>query len=259
MDNYSSASNSTPLLAVVDLRLKVWPILAAVGLAVFPILLSGATASLGTNFIGPKKAAENPWLVLYMGHTGLLIGALVCIALLGKGKFEKFGLRFPSSRTYAGVALAWGAVAGIAMTMVDYLPNLAHHIPPADLELSVRNIAGWLSFEGLFAGTVEEILFRGLLVTFLAATLSGRVRFWRYDVSIAGVIVAVLFCLAHLGSFWTRPLWMATGQQAYAFGLAILYTYFYEKSDSLLAPIIAHNAGNVIEYALAFVMVALWR
>jgi membrane protease YdiL (CAAX protease family) len=52
---------------------------------------------------------------------------------------------------------------------------------------------------------------------------------------------------------------MATGQQAYAFGLAILYTYFYEKSGSLLAPIIAHNAGNVIEYALAFVMVALWR
>jgi uncharacterized protein len=259
MDKYDSAGNPTSLLAVADLRLKVWPILATVGLAVFPIFLSGATASLGTHVIGPKKAAENPWMVLYMGHTGLLIGALVCIALLSKGKFEKFGLRFPFSRTYAGVALVWGAVAGIAMTVVDYFPNLAHHIPPGNLELSIRNIAGWLSFEGLFAGTVEEILFRGLLVTFLATTLSGRVRFWRYDISVAGVIVAVLFCLAHLGSFWTRPLWMAAGQQVYAFVLAILYTYFYEKSGSLLAPIIGHNVGNVIEYALAFVMAALWR
>lgn len=116
-----------------------------------------------------------------------------------------------------------------------------------------------MTFEGLWAGTVEEVLFRGLLVTFLMSRISGRVRVGRYSMHVAGVMVAVLFCLAHISSFWTRPPLLAAGQQAYAFGLAILYAYWYEKSGSVLAPIIGHNAGNFLEYVLAFALTAAWR
>ena len=62
---------------------------------------------------------------------------------------------------------------------------------------------------------------------------SGRVRLWRYDMHVAGVILAMLFALAHLTSFWTVNFWMALGQQIYAFALGILYAYWREKSESL--------------------------
>jgi uncharacterized protein len=76
---------------------------------------------------------------------------------------------------------------------------------------------------------------------------------------VAGVILAILFALAHLTSFWTENFWIALGQQIYAFALGILYAYWREKSGSLLAPIIGHNVGDGVEYIMTLLMTWLWR
>lgn len=76
--------------------------------------------------------------------------------------------------------------------------------------------------------------------------------------SAGGVIVALIFALVHATNFWVRPFWLTLGQQVYAFALAILYAYWYEKSESLLAPIIGHNLSDGVEYALALILVALF-
>jgi len=116
-----------------------------------------------------------------------------------------------------------------------------------------------MGFELIFVGFAEEIPFRGLLQTFLMQRTSGRIRLGKYDMHIAGVILALLFGLAHLTSFWTRPFWYALGQQGYAFALGILYAYWREKSGSLLASIVGHNMSDGVEYALVFLMIWLWR
>jgi hypothetical protein len=41
-----------------------------------------------------------------------------------------------------------------------------------------------------------------------------------------------------------------------AFVLGVLFAYWFEKSKSLLAPIIGHNAAALTEQALFFVLVA---
>lgn len=199
-----------------------------------------------------------PWTLYFPGHAGQLVGALICIAVVSRGRFREFGLRPPTGPSYVFPAIAWGMFFGLLMTVVDYLPNLLQHQAP-ELPLTRANVAGWLSFEALWAGTVEEIAFRGLLLTFLMRRFNARVRLAGYDMHAAGVIIAGLFALAHLHSFWTRPLFEAAGQQLYAFALAILYAYWYEKSGSLLAPIVGHNLGNTVEYVLAFGMVYAWR
>ena len=76
---------------------------------------------------------------------------------------------------------------------------------------------------------------------------------------IAGVILAFLFALAHITSFWTQPLPYALGQQVYGFALGILYAYWREKSGSLLAPILGHNFSDGVEYPLIFLMMWAWR
>lgn len=88
---------------------------------------------------------------------------------------------------------------------------------------------------------------------------SGRVRLWNYEMHVAGVILAMLFAIAHLTSFWTENFWIASGQQIYAFALGIFYAYWREKSGSLLAPIIGHNMSDGVEYVLMFLMTWVWR
>ncbi len=221
------------------------------------LLFGGAFRHVAESHISMDTTMSMPWTLYFPGHAGQLVGALLCMAVVGRGHFRKFGLRAPTGPSYIMPALAWGLAFGLIMTVVDYLPNLVGHRPP-DLPLTATNVAGWLAFEAFWAGTVEEVAFRGLLVTFLMRRFSARIRIGGYDMHAAGVIIAVLFSLAHLHSFWSRPLFEAAGQQVYAFALAILYAYWYEKSGSLIAPIIGHNLGNTVEYILAFGMVRLW-
>jgi len=197
-------------------------------------------------------------MLYYISHAGLLVATLVLISIMSGGHPQRFGLHLPIGKSYVAAAFSWGICFGVVMTVIDYLPNILRHAAP-EFSLSLRNVMGWLSFEGLFAGTVEEILFRGLLVSYLMTKISGRVRIGAFDLHVAGVIVAVLFCASHLGSFSGRPFWIAMGQQAYAFIWAVFYAYWFEKSGSVLAPIIGHNLGNFIEYCLAFLLVLWWR
>jgi uncharacterized protein len=92
--------------------------------------------------------------------------------------------------------------------------------------------------------------FGGLLLTFLMRRMSGRIRLGRFDLHVAGVIVAAIFCLAHIGSFWTESLAAASGQQIYAFVWGVIYAYWFEKSASLLPSIVGHNVGNFVEDAI---------
>ena len=239
-------------------RLKLWPIFASVGLLFFALIVDGAVNALALHFIGQTKFTAMPWTVFYFGHTGMLLATLLCIALLGHGRFREFGFKASADNRYVHAALVFGVLSGVVMTAVDYAHNLVARLPPQHFVLSATNLAGSLTFEGLYAGTVEEILFRGLLVTFLVQRMSGRLRLGRFDLHVGGAIVAVLFCLAHLGSFWTESFRAAAGQQAYAFVWSIIYAYWYEKSGSLLPSIIGHNVGNLVEYLLAFLMAWRW-
>jgi len=68
--------------------------------------------------------------------------------------------------------------------------------------------------------------------------------------------VALLFALLHATNFATREWPQALGQQIYAFALGVLYAYWLEKSRSIVAPIVGHNAGDVVEYGLLFAWIA---
>jgi membrane protease YdiL (CAAX protease family) len=142
--------------------------------------------------------------------------------------------------------------------LVDHAPELlAGTAPKLDYALTPRNVAGWLVFEGVWVGPTEEIPFRSLLVAYLAATMPGQLRLGRFSVSGAGVIVSLLFCFAHLESFWSRPWPLALGQQLYAFALGVLYAWLLERSKSIVAAIACHNAGDFVEYAIVMLWVAL--
>lgn len=259
MANDYILGGQTSVFSLSGLRLRFWPIAAMIGLGFLVILPSGLANVAVERLIGMERTMEMPWIALYANHFIQLLIALLLIGWFSKGRFAEYGMQWPKGKSYVRAAILWGTFFGVFMTVVDYLPAILARTPPEDFPLTGLNVAGWLSFEGLFVGFGEEIPFRGLMQTFLMKRTSGRIRFLKYDMHVAGVILAFLFALAHVNNFWQRPFWPALGQQFYAFALGILYAYWYEKSGSLLASIIGHNIGDVVEYALVFLMIWLWR
>jgi uncharacterized protein len=197
---------------------------------------------------------------LYVHHTFQLALGLIAIAALKRLVPADYGLHRPRGKSHLGAAVAWGVIFGAVMTVVDYAPQiLAHRAPTLGYPLSPPTVIGWLFFEGVYVGPTEEIPFRALLVTYLAAMLPARLRLARLEMSWAGVIVAGLFALLHAFNFYLRPWPEALGQQVYAFALGVFYAYWLEKSRSVLAPAVGHNVGDVVEYLILFTWVACSR
>lgn len=239
-------------------QLKALPILITFVLGVGIVFLSTVTVDVVGHFVRLHERPDMLWIEYYYQHLAQFLYALLAIVVIKRIYPGDYGLHPPRGKTYIGWAIFWGLVFGVLMTAVDYWPQILQMKPPSDkpYPLTAFNLAGWFSFEGIFVGPSEEALFRGLLVAYLMRAMPGSVSLGRYSMSGAGIVVAVLFALAHIGNFFIAPLSMALGQQIYALALGILYAYWYEKSKSLVAPIIGHNVSDVTEYALIFAMVA---
>ena len=239
-------------------RLKPVPLLVVTMLG-FTLPYAAAFAAVFCNrwFHTPSPRGPTlPWL--YIHHAFQLAFALIAILIVRRFVPADYGLHAPRGKTYIGQAIAWGVFFGVLMTVVDYAPQLiAHTEPMLGYPLTAANMGGWLFFEGVYVGPTEEIPFRSLLVTYLAATMPGKLKLGRFDMNWAGIIVAVIFALLHAANFDTRAWPLALGQQIYAFALGVLYAYWLEKSRSIVAPIIGHNVGDVVEYAIVFAWVGL--
>lgn len=242
------------LEATPRLRLKPVPLLVTAALG-FAVPIAGAFMAVGVSdllHLHVQMGANLTWL--YLQHAGQLIVALIVIAIL---KYRlapaDYGLHWPRGKTYIGPAILWGIFFGVLMTVVDYAPQIFAHVASHPAVSSPRaTVWGWIVFEGVYVGPTEEIPFRALLVTYLIATMPGKLRLGRFEMSWAGIIVAVIFALLHATNFATRHWPQALGQQFYAFVLGVLYAYWLEKSRSIVASAIGHNVGDVVEYLIVF-------
>ena len=93
----------------------------------------------------------------------------------------------------------------------------------------------------------------------LVVLVPGRLRIARLDLPLAAYIVALIFGIAHRRSLVYRPLHLAIAQQIYAFAWALVYTWRMERSDSLVAPTIAHGVSNVVEVGWVMMLTASER
>lgn len=234
-------------------RLRPVPLAVTALLGVGLPYLAAYTAYFASKYLHtPSPMGPTlPWL--YIHHTIQLLFGLIAIAVVKYFVPADYGLHRPREKTYVRAAILWGVFFGVLMTLVDYAPHLmAGTKPDPGFAPTPANIGGWLFFEGVYVGPTEEIPFRALLVTYLAATMPGKLRIGRFDMNWAGIIVALIFALLHATNFDLRGWPEALGQQIYAFALGVLYAYWLEKSKSIVAPIVGHNVGDVVEYIILF-------
>ena len=246
--------------AEVDVpRWRLWPVLLA-GLLMQGVLWPARELA---RFIAHQAAPffnAHVWAFVGLAMVFQALAGLACIALMRRVLPQApTYLAWPArGRSMLGPALAIGVAMGVLMLVADWWPQLAaHRAPDAGYDPSHGGVAGWLIVMAA-SGLCEEPIFRGLLVGLLTALVPGRVRVGPVDLPVSGVLVALLFGLAHYESFRVDPLSLAIAQQLYAFAFGLVYVWLMERSRSLLAPIVAHGVGDAVEVGAVMWLQATW-
>jgi membrane protease YdiL (CAAX protease family) len=234
------------------LRLKFVPLLVTVLLGLALTIGSALAAALFSRVLHLPSPKQSLLPFLYVQHGFQLLFALIGIAALKKWYAPAdYGLHWPRGKRYFLPALLWGLALATAVNAGSAWLDVLLHVKQTtgDIVYTHQNIWGWAIFEWIYVGPTEEIPFRALLVTYLATAMPGKLRIGRFTMNWAGILVALLFALAHVHSFWTESLLDALIQQGYAFALGVLYAYWLEKSRSIVAPILAHNVSDGLTVA----------
>lgn len=179
----------------------------------------------------------------FQGATWLLIP--IFLRLHGISFRDAFGLR--KNNWLSSLFLAVGVVIVIipvsqvlmqvSVHVLDHFGWKEHNEEAVTLVTGAK--AFWMKmyldvFTVVLAPVAEEFIFRGVLYTFIKQLGFPRLAFFG---------VSALFALIHADAAIAVPL----------FVLALALTWLYEKTDNLLAPIVAHslfNAANLILLAL---------
>ncbi len=111
----------------------------------------------------------------------------------------------------------------------------------------------------MLSGPSEELIFRGFAITMLALVIKGRI--FKNQVSWTNIIAAAIFGVAHVKfSFAPFEASYSMFQVIYAIVLGLFYGDCYEKTKSVLYPMIMHSISNVVMVGATIILVYIsWR
>ncbi|MDP3386516.1 MAG: CPBP family intramembrane metalloprotease [Eubacteriales bacterium] len=182
---------------------------------------------------------------IYVHHIVQTIIFIIIIAGLSRYKSFDFGLGWGNKAAGRKCVLLFMLFFSIytvgAFSTVIMSGGFEHFTYP----LTTNNIIGQMSFQLLMSGPSEELIFRAFAITTLSMFYKGRIL--GNKVSIANVIAAVIFALAHVRwSIIPFEISYSSFQLVYALVLGIFYGDCYEKSGSVYYPMIMHSFSNVV-------------
>ncbi len=221
----------------------------------YTTLLSVAVLLLGLPILAGKIAdtlfvsawdPDGAFLWISIHHIAQMVMFLILIILIKYIKPElDFGFNLKNKAK--GFKFVWiFTVAFLVYTLIGFLMNyLNGSIVPYVNDLNARNVFGYLGFQLLLSGPSEEILYRSFGITILAIFFKKRILKGR--LSISNLFIAIIFGLAHIGIYFS-PFGLSYNifQLIYAFILGLIYGDCYEKTGSVVYPMIIHSISNVI-------------
>ncbi|MCP4118387.1 MAG: CPBP family intramembrane metalloprotease [Desulfobacteraceae bacterium] len=134
--------------------------------------------------------------------------------------------------------IIWSALFGLTVAAAGFvflwnninpLSLIASHIPFKGYELVLFFITG-----GLIAPIAEEIIFRGILYSFLR----------QFGCPMAVILSTVIFAGFHVNGSGI-PLFQIVG--------GVVFALAFERSQSLAAPIIIHSLGNLAIFTISVI------
>lgn len=213
-------------------------------------LVVGGVAGVALSFAGAADSAEDPAVLVLLGTAGILASALVVWKLTlqtfddlpTSGALKAVGLN-----PVSGGQIGRGVVSGFGISLVSAVVFSLVVSPPSDDVMGPLAEAAttpgwhrwiWVALVLFLAPAVEEFVFRGVMLTGMAAAWGQRA---------AGVVVTLTFTLLHL-------------REAYAYLPALVpiflvgwVTYRLRfKTGSILPGLAVHMSYNGLLVYLVF-------
>ncbi len=181
---------------------------------------------------------------------------IILLALFTKTSIQDWGFNLNNSRwslrTVGKFCIGYAIILPIGTIINQILlgwPNLLW------FDLTWGDFFRTFAFSVTMPGISEEIVFRAMVMGILSFAWEGKIMIGKVQISHANLIAAGIFAFAHV-YFTLDPfaiVYYNIMQLAFAFFLGLFYGVMFEKTKSLLGPILAHNASDglaVIIYTL---------
>lgn len=156
---------------------------------------------------------------------------------------QKKGIKYAA--LYAAAFLVISVAQHAYMALNNQLPVYA-------FPLDGRNITGTLMFQLILSGPAEEVVFRALPITILIYAFGKSISI-KGNVTLEVILASVLFSFAHVK--WSfRPFVFEVDyfQLVYSFVLGTIQGIVYQKTKSILYPMIMHSSSNVLMVGIGY-------
>lgn len=190
-------------------------------------------------------------------HIVQMIIALVIIAVLSKLLKIDFYMKLGDvgkGTQYVAIFTAIFAIISIIFHILMYVNN---QLPAYAFPLDTRNVLGTLGFQLLLSGTSEEIVFRALPIAMLVYAFGKSIPI-KWHITLEIILASFLFSLAHIR--WSLiPFYFEVDfqRQLYSFVMGIIQGVVYQRSRSILYPMLIHSLSNVLMVGTGYLFIAL--
>lgn len=171
--------------------------------------------------------------------------SLALMMALSRGRVSMYGLRGTGPREIRRVLVVAGSVA-VVIGLLSAVGSLAGAGGAGGPSSAVRGFLKLVVSVWIVASVSEELLFRGLIQSFLEPLRRHGFGFLGRRVSLPVTIAAIGFGLVHLGLLTMAPPPMVAAVVVSATVLGFIAGYYREKTGSIVPAILAHFVFNVV-------------
>lgn len=227
------------------LKSVVWVLFLSVLLLVVP-RISGRVADL-FDYRGIDPDGAYAWISVHHIVQALIFIAIILV--LNRFKSLKFGFGWGDKAVGRRYVVRFTLIFVVGSVVSHFLAVLTSSFQPFSYPLTAGNILGQLGFQLLLSGPSEELIFRAFAITMLALVVKGRV--FGGKASVANIIAAVIFGMAHMRfSFAPFTVSYNTYQVLMSVTLGLFYGDCYERSKSMVYPMMMHSISNIVMVGL---------
>jgi membrane protease YdiL (CAAX protease family) len=178
--------------------------------------------------------------------------ALLIIAALGKWLKLDFCFKIGDAKKGIRYLAVFTAVFAVLAVAINFFQPSVYDFP-----LNSGNILGTLGFQLFLSGPSEEIVFRALPVTMLIFAFGKSISL-KGSITLEVILASILFSFAH--TEWSLIPFSFKAEiftLIYAFVLGTIQGIVYQKTRSILYPMLMHSVSNFLMVGVGYLFAAL--